>query len=199
MKLSPYFFILFMLFSQNLFSQVNPGCEPPMTRDNFEALVQEVKETYFPVLKDVRLTFSTFSSDAYFLQAQPIVISLFGQRSKRRYQVQLNLKLLECPPTVNALEAILVHELEHVVDYLPMSTTKVAAHGLRYVLNKKFKRHYERSTDCKVLDLGLHQGLSDYRKWVYQWLDPDQLQTKRLLYLTPEEIEVFQSSGSCRP
>ena len=170
-----------------------------MARENFEALVEEVKQNHFPELHHVKLIVSTFSSDAYFLQAQPVAISLLGLRSNRRYQVQLNLKLLECPPTINALEAILVHELEHVVDYQPMSASKVATHGLRYLLNKKFKRHYERSTDCKVLDRGFHQGLSDYRKWVYQWLKPDELRTKRRLYLTPEEIEMFQTSGICRP
>jgi hypothetical protein len=199
MNLTAISLIIFSLFSHDLFSQVRPGCEPPMSGENFKALVEEVKQSHFPSLKEVKLSVSTFSSDAYFLQAQPIVISLLGLRSKRRYQVQLNTKLLECPPTISALEAILVHELEHVVDYLPMSTSKVAAHGLRYVLSKKFKRHYERSTDCKVLDRGFHQGLADYRKWVYQWLDPEELSTKRRLYLTPEEIEIFQSSGICRP
>lgn len=170
-----------------------------MARESFMALVEEVKQNYFPALHQVKILVSTFSSEAYFLQAQPIAISLLGARSKRRYQVQLNLKLLECPPAISALEAILVHELEHVVDYQPMSASKVAAHGLRYLMNTKFKRHYERSTDCKVLERGLHQGLSDYRKWVYQWLNPGEVRTKRRLYLTPEEIEVFQTSGICHP
>lgn len=192
-------FILLALFSRDLFSQVAPVCDPPMSRENFEALVYQVQDHFFPELRETKLEVDTFRSEAYFLQAQPVVMSLLGNRSQRRYNVQLNLKLLECPPSILALEAILVHELEHVVDYLPMSTPKVATHGLRYLLNKKFKRTYERSTDCKVLERGLHQGLADYRRWVYQWLSPRELITKRKIYLTPEEIEVFQSSGTCHP
>lgn len=173
------------------------ACEAPMSLDNFTALVHEVKGRFFPELKTINVGVATFRSDAYFLQAQPVVVSLLGRKKNRRYNVQLNLKLLECPPTIEALEAILVHELEHVVDYLPMSATKIASHGLHYIMSKKFHRFYERSTDCKVLDRGLHHGLIEYRNWVYQWLNPRELQTKRKIYLTPEEIKAFEVSGKC--
>jgi hypothetical protein len=159
-----------------------------MSLDQFKALVQNSRDEFFPELRKVKIRVSTFRSDAYFLQAQPNIKTLIGNRVKREYLIQLNLKLLECPPTDDALEAILVHELEHVKDYIGWSSAKIAKHGLLYSTSMKVKVAYERQTDRKVLEKGLHSGLAGYRDWVYQWLTPKELASKRKIYLTPEEI-----------
>ncbi len=178
--------IIFLLFGSVSFAQEN--CAPSITKENVEGLLIETRDIYFPELADVSLRLDTFRSKAYFFQAQPIVKSLTRRRANRRYHVQVNLRLLECPPSMEALQAIMVHELEHVVDYTGWSSARLIKHGAKYSLSMKTKINYERATDHKVLAKGLHEGLAQYREWVYQWLSPKELLSKRRIYLTPEEI-----------
>lgn len=163
-------------------------CAPKMSVGQFTNLLEKTIEQFFPELANESIGVSTFRSDAYFLQAQPVVKTLVGKRRKRRYNVQLNLKLLDCPPSEESLQAILVHELEHVKDYTGWSSAKIAKHGIHYSTSLKFRAKYERATDEKVLEKGLSIGLAGYRVWVYQWLSPKDLERKRYIYLTPEEI-----------
>lgn len=163
-------------------------CAPKMSVGQFTNLLENTIEQFFPELANESIGVSTFRSDAYFLQAQPVVKTLVGKRGKRRYNVQLNLKLLDCPPSEESLQAILVHELEHVKDYTGWSSAKIAKHGIHYSTSLKFRAKYERATDEKVLEKGLNIGLAGYRVWVYQWLSPKDLVRKRYIYLTPEEI-----------
>lgn len=163
-------------------------CAPKMDIGQFNGLLDKTIEQYFPELSSESIGVSTFRSDAYFLQAQPEVKTLISNRRMRKYNVQLNLKLLDCPPDEDSLRAILVHELEHVKDYTKWSSARIALHGIRYSTSLKFRANYERSTDSKVLQKGLNQGLAGYRTWVYQWLTPKEYKRKRFIYLTPEEI-----------
>lgn len=105
-------------------------CAPKMSLEHFTNLLSKTRDIYFPELQNESIGVSTFRSDAYFLQAQPEIKTLMGKRGKRIYNVQLNLKLLDCPPEEGSLEAILVHELEHVKDYTGWSSTRIAKHGV---------------------------------------------------------------------
>jgi hypothetical protein len=163
-------------------------CAPKMNVNQFTSLLEKTIEQFFPELSKESIGVSTFRSDAYFLQAQPVVETLFGNRENRKYNVQLNLRLLECPPSEESLQSILVHELEHIKDYTNWSSGKIAKHGLHYSTSLEFRAKYERATDAKVLEKGLNSGLAGYRVWVYQWLSPKDLERKRYIYLTPEEI-----------
>ncbi len=178
---------LLLVFLLN-FSSSASDCRP-MTLESFTQKVDEVKESYFPEFKNTPIIVTTFRSDAYFLQAQPKITTLFKKRSQRVYEVQLNTKLLDCPPTAAGLEAILVHELEHIRDYTRWSTTRIVRHGLEYSFSCDLRIGYERATDLRVLEFGLHEGLIDYRNWVYQKLTPRELKKKERIYLTPTEIE----------
>ena len=102
----------------------------PMTLESFTQRVESVKVHYFPEFRDLRLVVTTFRSDAYFLQAQPRIKTLFKKKSRRVYEVQLNTKLLDCPPTPAGLEAILVHELEHIRDFTGWSSARIIRHGV---------------------------------------------------------------------
>lgn len=187
-------FYLIVFLSGN--ASASAYCEPAITLEHFEQLLTHVKDEYYPELKDAPVEVATFTSDAYFLQAQPVKHTLLKKHSKRRYRVELNLKLLECPPTDGALQAILAHELQHVVDYEHKSATGVIGHGLKFVLNKNFREDYERETDLKTMQRGFAQGLKLYRHWVYQWLNPKQLETKKRYYFTPDEITEWQSQNN---
>ncbi len=163
-------------------------CAPAMTLEDFKFELESVRSRFFSDIPAEKLGIKTFRSDAYFLQAQPYLSTLVKPRSKRRYNVQLNLKLLDCPPSDLALEAILIHELEHVRDYVNWSSAEIVGHGAKYALSCGKKVSYERATDQKVLELGRGEGLAQYRECVYQWLTPKDLAKKRRIYLTPEEI-----------
>jgi hypothetical protein len=163
-------------------------CQGTLSLDEFKAQVSDVQARYFPQLSETQIVVTTFKAEDYFLQAQPAKSTLVGSRDKRRYEVQLNLKLLECSPGGEALEAILIHELEHIVDYTQMSSAQILSFGLRYVTDRKFRTRYERQTDLKALKHKVHGGLMTYREWVYQWLTPKQLARKKQYYLSPDEI-----------
>ena len=184
MKLLIYCIILLGQF--NVMAEVS--CFPTIKREDFQRLVKEVKESHFPELEKTQVGISTFTSDAYFLQTQPVIKTLSEKTQNRQYNIELNTRLLDCPPSPEALEAILVHEFEHILDYTTWSSLKIISHGMHYALSCDFKVSYERATDRKVLTKGLHQGLIEYRKWVYQWLSPEELVMKKAMYLTPEEI-----------
>jgi hypothetical protein len=96
--------------------------------------------------------------------------------------------LLECSPGGAVLEAILIHELEHIVDYTQMRSAQILFFGLRYVTDRKFRTRYERQTDLKALKHKVHGGLMTYREWIYQWLTPKQLARKKQYYLSPGKI-----------
>lgn len=158
-----------------------------MTSEDFQHIVTEVRQDYFPELAYLSIGIRTFTSDAYFLQIKPEIKSLFKNKEKRAYYVELNSKLLDCPPSELALKSILVHEFEHVKDFAQWSSSKLAAHGIEYSLSCGKRVAYERATDRKVLEKNLHEGLALYREWVYQWLTPAELAKKKKIYLTPEE------------
>lgn len=181
-----FFFALSILLSS--FVNAAEYCSPKIDLNQFTDLLEKTIEEYFPELPSHSISVTTFKSNSYFLQTQPVAKTLFLNKKKRKYNVQLNLKLLDCPPSEESLQAILVHELEHIKDYAGWSSAKIIAHGIHYSTSLRFRTEYERSTDNKVLEKGLMMGLAGYRNWIYQWLTPKELRAKRYIYLTPEEI-----------
>jgi hypothetical protein len=184
MKVIILFFIILSKASWAFTTQ----CAPAITMSEFEAVVEKTRADYFSEIPKNNLIITTFTSDKYFLQAQPKALTLLKNRVHRVYEVQLNTRLLKCPPVEEALVAILAHELEHVKDYMNWTSAKIVSYGIKYSLDFDLKVHYERATDQKVLSMGLGEGLALYREWVYQWLTKKQLEQKRKIYLTPEEI-----------
>lgn len=180
--------LLMLLSSFSVLAQRPEKCLLPITLESFNSILRTTKEQYFPELNKEIIAVTTFRSDDYFLRAHPRIQTLVGNRFKRQYSVQLNLKLLDCPPPEDALVAILVHELEHVKDYIGWSSAKIAEHGFLYSTSMKVQVDYEKQTDRKVLEKGLHLGLAGYREWIYQWLSPEELLKKKKRYLTSEEI-----------
>lgn len=90
------------------------------------------------------------------------------------------------PPA--GLTAILVHKIQHVSDYLKMSSVEMVAFGARYASDKKFHTKYERETDTKTLIKGFGPGLIEFRLWVYQWLSPKELK-KNAIISRPKKLK----------
>lgn len=181
-------FLIFFVFYLTNFINASEICAPKLSLSNFKNILHETKIKYFPELENEKIIVKKFKSDAYFLRAQPIIKTLVRKKRNRVYSIQLNLNLLECPPPREGLVAILIHELEHVKDYTSWSSAKIIKHGIRYATSFKFMSNYEKETDIKALEKGVHVGLATYRQWVYQWLSPKDLEKKKNIYLTPDQI-----------
>ncbi len=181
--------ILFSIFIFNSVWAAGAVCHLSITSDEFKDLVDRTRQHYFPELSGLNISIREFNSDAYYLQAKPNYKSLFKKKHFRKYYVEINTRLLSCPPSMESIEAILVHEFEHIKDYNTMSSVKIGEMGSKYALSKKFRSKYERQTDVKALEKGLGAGLIGYRNWIYAKLSPKQLLLKKRYYLTPEEIE----------
>lgn len=164
-------------------------CYPAITSSEFAEMVTRTKFLHMPNLVEANIAIREFESDAYYLQAKPDIKSLLSKKQDRKYFVEVNPKLYSCPPSMDALEAILVHELEHVVDYENMSALEITRFGVRYGTSKKFRAKYERATDEKVLKKSLGLGLIGYREWIYSKLSPKEILVKKRYYYTPEEID----------
>lgn len=182
---------IILLFSLSVQAQMAAGdfCPRQTTRPEIATVISHVKEKYFPELAAVDVSIKEFSSDSYFLQAQPQVGSLLNKKEKRKYFVILNPKLYDCSPSQAALEAILVHEFEHIIDYESDSSVQIIGNGLHYVLGKKYRANYERSTDLKAIKKGVAAGLIEYRQWLYLRLSEKALKLKLYYYLNPQEIK----------
>lgn len=102
----------------------------------------------------------------------------------------LNDRLLENGPGDLALEAILVHELCHIRDFIEMSGWGLIRLYVNVNYDAAFEIRYERETDICALALGYSEGLKAYRRWLYRTIDdPKLVALKQKVYLTPEQID----------
>ncbi|MFZ4715258.1 MAG: hypothetical protein ACOYL6_16165 [Bacteriovoracaceae bacterium] len=180
--------------STNLFAQ--SGCDNTTSFIIVNDLLNEIRQVYFPELQTINISLKEFKSDAYFLQAQVDLDTLYKSKSKRKYFVEINPDIYSCSPNTKALKAIIVHEMEHIKDYHSMSSANIVALGIKYTSSKKFRARYERATDEKALSKGQGLGLIDYRLWIYSKLTAKQLKLKKLYYLSPEEIQTWLETHS---
>ncbi len=177
-------FVLNLLFVTSTFA--GPDCHPRITLPELRELVEGVRDAYFPALDDRDLPFQNYDSEEYFFQASVNISELL--RGRKKFCLDVNERLLNCPPSKAALTSIIVHELFHFHDYQSLPLLGVSKLGIRYAASKKFRRNYERQTDLRTLELGHGPGLSEYREWLYEMLPPKAVKTKKYYYLTPEEI-----------
>lgn len=172
-----------------LFSDAQASCGKPLTLPELRSLVQEVRDAHFPALSDHELPFQNYESDSYFFQATVNPGELL--RGRKKFCLDVNSELLNCPPSSEALKAIISHELSHFQDYQSLPILGVAKLGIAYGVSKKYRRSYERQTDRNTVLLGHGPGLIDYRLWLYERLSPKAVRTKKYYYLSPEEIALI--------
>lgn len=170
-------------------------CSPPINESTIQNHITFLQTNQFPELLQTQIKIENFTSDAYFLQANLKVKTVFKKPNRRTYVVEVNQKLYDCPPSPEGLQAILVHELQHVSDYLKWNSAEMMTFAAKYGMNKKFRTRYERHTDERTLLKGFGPGLIEYRIWIYQWLSPRELQNKKRYYFTPEEIEIWMEEN----
>lgn len=167
-------------------------CPYKTNNEEINLILGNLIADHFPSLlesfKDNRIKVREFQNDAYFLKTFFKLGHIL--KEKRLYYLDINTKLYECAPTKLALRAILAHELKHIADYKDSSSVELIRLGLR-MIGKKSRSHYERATDYHVMELGLSEGIREYRLWIYKQLTDKALKKKKCFYYTPEEINRY--------
>ncbi len=155
--------------------------------DKIKVQVEALKAAHFPDLSSKAIEFTALKSASDYFQASVKTTTL--TKKHRTYILKVNPVLFEDPPSEAALASILAHELTHIGEYRHRNWNQMVFLGLKYVFSRPFRIDFERDADLKVLELGLGEGLKDYRLWLYDRIDTATLAEKRKTYFTPEEIE----------
>lgn len=165
-------------------------CENPSCERMIET-VRRLIDAKFPRLASRQVRITEFSSKDTFLQAQPKHVLRSGKN--RVYEIQVNPRLFDDPPSANALEGILVHELSHLNDYTYMNSFEIADLGLMYAGGGAPRGviRYERATDETAMRKGFASGIREYRQWLYGKVSGRDLELKKKIYYTPEEVDAY--------
>lgn len=126
----------------------------------------------FPELKEVSIDM-ILTQDGAPMESTVEIITLFGQRKNRRYQVLLNDArnsyfdpiLLRSLP-FDAQVGILAHELGHIVYYHELNVFQFGKWGLMYLQDDEFRAVHERTTDLMPVYHGLGSQIYQYAYFV---------------------------------
>lgn len=180
-------------FCQENAPTTTASCAPKINESIIQNIADHLIASQFQDLAKNKIVIEYFKSDAYYLATWIKPKDIFKKASKRTYILRINKNLFDCPPPMNALEAIMAHELEHLRDYTKLNSMQLLGLLTKVGLSKKFRTQYERATDLSAMQMGFPQGLIDYRLWIYERLTPKDLKTKKRYYWTPEEIQEWMS------
>lgn len=152
-------------------------------------LLTLTRALHVSALRDVRIDLVEAESEDSFFWANVDLSTAAEDPLERRYLVYVNTAQYADPPTEATVSAILVHELQHIVDYTEMDTAELVEFGLWYASGDIAA--YERQTDEAALEAGCAHGLIEYREWLYGQVSAEVEAQKRVDYYTPEEIEAW--------
>mmetsp|Transcript_4251 Transcript_4251/g.11880 ORF Transcript_4251/g.11880 Transcript_4251/m.11880 type:complete len:242 (+) Transcript_4251:34-759(+) len=167
-----------------------PGDGPECVK----VLVERALHGPLACLTDYKLEVLALEGDYYYLRTAPDPQTAALPPKRRTYDLFANPVLCNASgPSEEALYAIVIHELNHILDYTQLGITQFAEFGIQYATNYPFQIWYEHATDYRVLELDLGHGLADYRKWIYGVLpDEEAICQKKLEYYTPKQIAAYQ-------
>lgn len=166
---------------------------PPASTAAVQEALDGVRTDVYPYLSDLSITLTEADDEQDYFWAQPAFSTVSDPPRERDYRVYVNTRMYPNPPPWSAVFAILVHELKHIADYTEMDTGEVVEFGVWYAQGDI--ADYERATDLYALEQGCAVGLSAYRSWLYDHVDAETEQQKRIDYYTPEEIEAWQATA----
>ena len=150
----------------------------------------------FPELKQTEVQVELLQSNSDFFRTR-FGFPQFFLSKKMRYFVKVNPKVVELRVPEEGLEAIIAHELSHVVYYAQGNRLKLF--GLTRLLSRDFTARFERWTDLQAISRGYGERLKTYRQWLYQNVPQNKLEEKRRNYFSPAEIDAILSRIQNRP
>ncbi len=158
-------------------------------------LADKVIAASYPELKDADVGIKPFHSRADYFKARFGVPQFFFARM--RYLVFVNPRVFELQAPEAGVQAIIAHELAHVVYY--KKGNRVRLLGLVRLTSKRFTARFERWADVKAISLGYGEGLKEYRRWLYANVPGSKLKEKQRNYFSPDEIDAILSASRNRP
>ena len=173
----------------------SPPTQPPTKKTaapDLPALLEQVRSESFPELVGLPLRTGTLTSSSVFLQSNfDVAAAAAGVLS---LSIDFNDRLLLDPPSIEALRAVLAHELAHSLDYQQRFAVDGAV-GLVGLLPLLFwapaEEEIERRTDVVAVARGFGPGLLAYRIWLYAHIDADAVKDKRRVYYAPLELALL--------
>ncbi len=183
----------------------DPGLIPPPSEAKtlrslaqVDQIVSELVEDHFPELQGEEIKVGAFRSEDSFFESQPSIASILNIFTPISYRVNVNPAVFEKDLPLSAARAILAHELCHTLEYVTRGLWGMLD-ALTTVFHRGHRIHNERETDMETLARGFHQGLADYREWIYPQLSPEDEKEKRKVYFSPEEIAELERVRTEQP
>ena len=166
------------------------------------AVLDEVRSLLFPEMAGVDIGVEAVPEMQFFRAWIELGTISQPDARDRTYTVQYDPVVLSDPPPVDALAAVLGHELGHVDHYLGFTSEEAVQFGIWYGTQDPVTSDelatYERDTDEKVLVRGCARGLATMREWIYAHVEGDVLAEKQRNYYTPDEIGAWVAvHGDC--
>jgi hypothetical protein len=160
-----------------------------------EGLLQGVRKSY-PELsgKDIRV--HSFHSSSDYLRTR-FSVRHYLTFQRMQFSLEINPLVFELGAPDEALQAIIAHELEHVL-YLSRRN-RIRMLSLVRLARPSFTMRFERKADLGAIGRGYGSGLILYRKWLYKNIPRDALAEKYRDYFSPEEISAIQLILRDRP
>jgi hypothetical protein len=155
-------------------------------KTKIQSLTDELLNTCFRDLKTFHLEIKFYTNAYTFFETT--IQKFYLSAKKRKYIILVNTQLCYDHPTPEAIKAILAHELIHIRDYTKSSTLQLLQLAFMVHWFTTFNTQYERSIDLRSLDYNFHDGLAEYREWLYERIPKKLVAAKQRDYLTPAEI-----------
>ena len=151
-------------------------------------VVDRVRAQAFPELQGANIRLRPLRSESDYFRAR-FAIAPFLLGRPMRYLVFVNPEVQVKKAPAAAIDAIVAHELEHIVRYRRGSRLRLL--GLVRLLSGKYTARFERDADRRTIGRGYRQGLAEYREWLYANIPPASVAAKKRNYLTPDEIRAL--------
>jgi hypothetical protein len=164
------------------------------TISEFEAIektrkiITDLINIAFRELKDEQIEVKSFKSDSNYFKSR-FSIRRFLTLRKITYLVYVNPQVFRKSAPVKGIEAIVAHELAHVLYYQRKNRFELV--GLIGLLDHSFTTKFERKTDLEAIARGFGKGLIEFRNWLYKNVPDDDMKRKRRDYFSPDEIRLI--------
>lgn len=152
--------------------------------------------SYFPELSKVPIEIN-YAPIPTTMQTQPIIGSIFGKQSDRKYRISINSKadfegIFFADIPLNAQVGIVAHELAHVLDFENKNTLQILGTGVKF-FSKKSQARFEKSIDLLTIYKGLGWQLRDWAQYAMfeSKASEEYKKFKKNIYLSPSEIEAI--------
>lgn len=153
-----------------------------------EKIASEILPNSYPEIKSRKIRYKTFESDSNFFKAR-FSYGRFLTFQRMRHLIYVNPKVFKQGAPEKGIQAILAHELAHVLYYTKKNRLELL--GLASLMSKSFTQKFERKADLEAISRGYGEGLIIYRRWLYKNIPQKKLMEKKRNYFSPEEIELM--------